>query len=90
MQHLHRASDLLVRVGLDERVQLLLEPPHDVGQVLSGGRVGNVQVGDGLLQILVLDLRLLLKVVTCKVGNLLKQEKETRRWLLAVKYGVDS
>ena len=63
MQHLHRAGDLLVRVGLDEGVQLLLEPPHDIGQVLPSGRIGNVQVGDGLLQILVLDLCLLFQVV---------------------------
>ncbi len=66
MKHLHRAGDLLVRVRLDEVVQLLLQPGNDVTQVRAGCRVVGVQVHDGLFQVLVLDLSLFFEVVTLK------------------------
>jgi hypothetical protein len=64
VKHLHRAGDLLVRVRLDEVVQLLLQPGNDVTHVRAGCRVVGVQVHDGLLQVLVLDLSLFIEVVT--------------------------
>ena len=69
MQHFHRPSYLLVRVGLDEVVQLLLEAAHNVGEVLACCWVCRVQVGDGLLQVFELNLCLFFEVVAFKERN---------------------